>query len=512
MALQMTDDDLKRRFTAPGRSGATGPCPRAEELSLWSLGPLSPEAIVHLAACEACRGDLVALRRESARKTERIPGALRSRLHTLLPRRRPLMIWVAAAAAVILVGLAILLVHPGEPEKVVVLPPAPKPKPAVPAPKVDPPPLPEPPAPAPAPEPPKPVVVPEKPAPPPSPAPKPEPPVVAKPAPEPEKPAPVPEKPPAEPTRAALKATLTSISGSCATLSGADTSAEPLKAGQKRDFPGEFRIRTTLAAAKVAVGSATYYVKPGAELSVRLEEGRARVKLIHGEAFFDVIPGNGLFEVEGGGAKVVVKGTRFLVNVEAADTEVLLQRGSVEFSAAGQALLLSPGERSAASAGKAPSPAQKADLAKRIAWVRNLEDYVWIEAEQMVLQGGMALQADATASGGRAIGIKDPLKPGLEASAEIRAKRKQAGPYTVWIRYAWPHNVPSALSLTVGDAVKWSSTGAAFAPGWQWVKAGSGELTEEPFKVRLTDTRVGAKIDQILITSDADFNPEVDKR
>ena len=155
---------------------------------------------------------------------------------------------------------------------------------------------------------------------------------------------------------------------------------------------------------------------------------------------------------------------------------------------------------------------QKADLARRLAWVRGLEDFLWIEGEQMALQGGMAILADASASGGRAIGVKDPLKPGAEAAAEIRVRHKQAVPYAVWVRLSWPHNVPSALSLSVGDALHWTSKDVVSAQGWQWVRAGTGELPDDPFRLRLTDTNVGLRVDQLLITSDLDFNPETDKR
>jgi hypothetical protein len=286
-----------------------------------------------------------------------------------------------------------------------------------------------------------------------------------------------------------LKGTLLSIAGTCSAQAEGDA-AQPLKPGQKREFPGAFRVKTDTAAAKLALGPVTYYVQRTTELLVQLQEGRTHVQLVRGEAFFDVVPGSGLFEVDGAAGKVVVKGTRFLVS----ETEVLVQRGAVEWQ------------------NNTVTAKPKADLARRLAWVRALEDYVWIEAEQMALQGGMALQADATASGGRAIGVKDPLKPGAEAAAEIRAKRKQPTPYTVWLRLSWPHNVPSALSLSVGDALRWTSKDVVSQPGWQWVKAGTGDLPDEAFRVRLTDTKVGLRVDQILITSDADFNPEVDKR
>jgi hypothetical protein len=473
----MNDQEWKRLFETSDRPAAMSPCPAPEVAATWASGPLPPYAVAHLAACASCREVLVVLRRPPA--PERLSSALRTRI--LGPQRRP-SYWIAAAAAVVLVALSLMLFRSPEPAPVVVTPPKPKPKVVVP----EPPPIPEPPKPAPLPDPPKPAPVPEKPVP----LPVPEPPVVVTPLPEPEKPkpvVPVPDKPVPEPTRATLKATLLSIAGTCSTPSEGD--AQPLKPGQKREFPGLVRVKADTAV-KFGIGTTTYYAQRGAELAIQLEEGRTHVQLAKGEAFFDVTPGKGLFEVDGAAGKVVVKGTRFLVS----ETEVLVQRGAVEHTAGGQTGTL--------------TPKPKADLSRRLAWVRGLEDTLWIDAEQMTLQGGMVVIADATASGGRAIGM---TKPGAEATAEIRGKRKQAVPYAVWVRLHWPHNVPSALGLSVGD-LRWTSKDVASAPAWQWVRAGTAELAEEAFRLRLSDTKVGLKVDQVLITSDLDLNPETDKR
>jgi hypothetical protein len=188
--------------------------------------------------------------------------------------------------------------------------------------------------------------------------------------------------------------------------------------------------------------------------------------------------------------------------VDRNETEVVVQRGAVLFNE----VALGAGERSN---GGAP---QKVDLTKRLAWVRGLEDTIRIEADQMALAGGMAVLPDATASGGRAIGVKDAPKPGQEAVAEIAAKRKQAAPYAVWIRLHWAHNVPSALTLSVGDALTWSSKPVTAAPTWQWVRAGSAELPEGAFRVRLQDSQPGMRIDQIVLTSDPELNLEQDKK
>lgn len=505
-----SDQDWKAAWKGLPKHPA-GACPAPETVSSFVSGSLENarrDALLdHLASCAACREEVVAARAQNAPPA---PIALRLRLYRL-PAGRPSMLPRAAVAAAVLLAVigAALAFWPREQEPagtIVVRPakPAPKDAPKPPDPKPEP--LPEPPKPAPKPDV---VPLPEIPKPLPAPEPRPEAPVVPKPVPAPEKPpapVPAPEKPAPEPTRVALKGSVFSIAGSATAQAEGDANAQPLRAGQKRDFSGTLKLKAEVAAAKVSIGSVTYYLQRGAELSLLLEEGRSKISLAKGEAFFDVTPGQGQFIVEAAHGRVTVKGTRFLVTTDKTDTEVVLQKGAVEFAAAEQTVALSPGEQSAAS-GRAPSAPQKADLAKRLSWVRTLEESIVIEADQMALQGGMTVLPDPTALGGRAIGIKTPLKAGQEAIAEIPARRKQQVPYVVWVRLHWAHGVASAMTLSVGNALTWSSKGVAMNPNWQWVRVGAVDL-DERFRVRISDTQPGMRIDQILITTDVELNPD----
>jgi outer membrane biosynthesis protein TonB len=489
----MDDQDRiwKAKFDALPR-GAAGECPRPEALSTWAKGPLSGDAAAHLAACFTCREELVEVRRRLTEKGR--TEAPRRDLYALMPARRLPIGWIAAAAAAAIFAVALAIALSGgesspPPRPIVVQPPKTAPRET---PRETPPPTPPPEAPKP---PVAPTPIPEKPAP--VPAPVKETPAVAKPAPEPEKPASppptIPEKPAPVLTRARLKGSLLGMAGSASTQIDADA-WQPLKVAQNRDFNGVVKIKADVAAAKFRVGAHTFFVQRGGEIALTLEEGRTGVKLARGEAFFDVTPGGDPFQVDMPLGPVSVKGTRFFVS----ETDVAVQRGAVQLNA----IAIAAGERSTG------GPAQKVDLTKRLAWVRALEDTIRIEADKMTLQGGMAILADPTAADGRAIGAKAPLKAGQEAVAEIAAKRKQPGSYAVWIRIHWAHGVPSALTLTVGDALTWSSKAVPANPNWQWVRAGSADLPDQPFRVRLTDTQTGLRIDQIVLTSDPDFNPE----
>jgi len=264
------------------------------------------------------------------------------------------------------------------------------------------------------------------------------------------------------------------------------------------------KLKADTFASKLIVGTVTTYLQRGAEVSLLLEEGQTTARLAKGEAFFDVQPSQRLFIVETAHGRVNVKGTRFLVSAEKAEMDVVLQQGTVDVVAGEKTVTLKPGE---AVSMPAAAP-RKADLAKRLSWLRGLEDSVRIQAGQMALQGGMVILPDPSAGGGRAIGVKSPLKPGQEASAEFLARRKQSVPYTVWVRLHWAHGVPSAMTLKVGDTLSWSSKDVAMNLAWQWVRVGTVELTEERFRVRISDTQPGMRVDQILITSDPALHPE----
>jgi uncharacterized protein YwbE len=298
------------------------------------------------------------------------------------------------------------------------------------------------------------------------------------------------------------------ITSGCSSQSDGEAAAASLRAGQKREFAGTLRLKADASAGKLQVGTVTYYLQRGAELTVQLEEGQSTARLAKGEAFFDVLPGQGVFQVETDHGRVTVRGTRFLVSAEKSEMDVLLQKGAVEVSGAEKTQTLAPGEGCAVQAGRGPSTPKKAELGKRLGWVRALEDTILIQSDQMALQGGMLILPDPTASGGRAIGIKSPLKPGQDAVAEVLARRKQAAPYVVWVRLHWAHGVPAAMSLKVGEGLTWSSKDVAMNPAWQWVRVGRVDLPDERFRVRLSDTQVGMRIDQILITSDPELQPE----
>jgi outer membrane biosynthesis protein TonB len=453
-----------RRDTAPGAD-----CPSPEALAAFVSGNRRKEIVEHLAGCPSCREDVLAAR----------PPVPVARSYG----------WLAAAAAALFavaIGAALML-GDHEPQPPIVVAPVPKP-----APKPEPPKEPENP-PVPQPETPKLAPKPEE-----KPAPKPEPekPVIAKPAPEPEAPKPVPkpeEKVAPALTKAKLRGTLLAVAGGCASQAEGETVWQNAKLAQPREFSGSIRLRAETQAAKARIGAATYYLRGGTELAISIDEGVTTVRLAKGETLFDVTPDRDSFIVETATGKVAVKGTRFLV----AAGEVVVQRGKVEFTAVDRTVAVSAGERSQDA--RAP---EKTDVAKRLQWMKALDETLTIKPEAMTLLQGMVLLPDRT------IGQKGPPAANTEPSAEIRVKRKQAAPYTVWIHLHWGHNVVPGFSVQVHDAPRWNGKDVTFNPAWQWVKVGTFELPDDAFRIRVTDSQGGLRFDQVLLTSDPDLVPD----
>lgn len=480
------EERLRRALSGRRDAAPRADCPAPEALAAFVAGDRRREVLEHVAACPSCREDLIAARTPVAYVT----------------RRAPRYGWIAAAAAALFavaIGAA-LLTGRHEPEAIVIKAPKPAPKPRPPEPA----PIEIEPAPKPLPEIPKPAPLPEvKPAPKPAPPKEPERPAIARPIPEPEppkpQPAPKPETKPAL-TKAKLRGSFVALAGTCSAQPEGEAAWQGAKFAQPREFAGSVKLRADASAAKARIGAATYFLRGGTEIAVAIEEGSTLVRLVKGEAFFDVTPGPETFAVETATGKTTVKGTRFLVTA----TETAVQRGKVEFTSADRTVAVAAGERSIDA--RAP---EKVDVARRLAWMKPLEETLTIEAEGMALAQGMVLLPDPAASGGRAVGLKGPAAANTEPSAEVRLKRKQATPYAVWVRLHWGHNVAPGFSVQVHDAPRWSGKAVPFNAAWQWVRVGAYELPDEPFRIRVIDPQGGLRVDQILVTSDLDFNPDL---
>ena len=510
-ALKRIQERLRTAEPAKG----SGRCLSPEAMAALAVGPPDPPTSEHLSACGDCREEWLEIRGllgEKAR-TEQASARLKQRLVGLKPSRRPWILVPVAAAAILLALGAMFAGSPGPtqpppptaksksppPPPVRVVPPkevAPEPTPPTPVPATPAPAAPQAPVPAPIPPAEKAPLVD------PPPSPKPEPPaVVAEKSPERKTEVPA-------VTRALRKASVVLVAGSLSMQAEGEKAWSSARVDRSREFMGVLGLKADVASAKLRIGPDTIYLRRGAELSLVCEEEKTGVRLDRGEALFDIVPGRHPWSVETERGKVSVLGTRFLVASDNAATEVLLQRGSVEVSTKIAKVILKPGEMSVVGNEGAPEAAKPADLARRLTWVQALEETLRIEAEQMAFKPGFSVAADPAASGGRCLVAKDRLVAGQEASAEVRVRTKQSGPYHVWVRLQWGHNVPSGAWVQAGDAATWSGKDLRLVQEWRWTRMGAVDPGEGALPVKLGDGIGGIRFDQVVLTTDPEFNTE----
>lgn len=116
------------------------------------------------------------------------------------------------------------------------------------------------------------------------------------------------------------------------------------------------------------VGAATLSYEPG--MSTMAER---RLTLARGRAYFDVVSrDDASFVVNTPAARAEALGTQFGVTTGGDTTEVVLVEGTVRVAsdneAEGEAVVLTPGERSTVRRGHAPSPPAPADLTAALDW------------------------------------------------------------------------------------------------------------------------------------------------
>lgn len=514
----------KTQFRRASRQPDVGGCSDPGTLSAFLTGGLPgagrEKVVEHLAVCFSCREEILEVSSLLKTSTARVlgPRPVPKRFASAgLPAhgRRPLRFAGAAAAAALFFGVVAILASRGEP------------KPRRPAEVVrgspPPPTLPVPQESGTSAETPRPMTTPRPGISPPAPLPperdpEPEPEKLPPPDPQPTKPRPDPALPPqpVKPTdtiaKAAPRGTVLVLAGTPAVRSG-DEPWKSLKSLQGREFAGSLDFRTDGAGpVKIKMGPHTFFLQRQTEVSVSLEPDQLSGRLTRGEAFFDITPGKDAVAVETPHGRVDVKGTRFFVAVDRSDTEVAVQKGLVTFKAQERSVELAAGQRSEARDGQAPKAPERTDLGRRMNWVRALEEFRTFEAEQLTLQSGMVAIQDAAASGGVAVGVKGTVPDGQEPSAELVMKRRQPVPYALWVRAHWPHAGAQGLHVQVNNQARAGIQGSSGKPGWQWIRAGHYETSEETFRVRLSDSAGGIRIDQILLTSDLDFTPVIDQR
>ncbi|MFT5130120.1 MAG: hypothetical protein ACI8W8_003749 [Rhodothermales bacterium] len=134
-------------------------------------------------------------------------------------------------------------------------------------------------------------------------------------------------------------------------------------------------------------------------------------------------------------------------------------------------------------------------------------DFVVVEAEMPLLPptGVMAIAPANDASGNRALAVSAGKGKG-EGIASYRFEGLEPVEYTVWVRVLWQDGCGNSIGLVAGDR-RMIVTDERFGR-WHWLSA-SRRLTPQDGKLEfaLHNLEDGIKIDQIVVTPDAGFEP-----
>ncbi len=519
-------DRVARLAAAVSLERPAAGCLSAPKLAVFAAGQLDEDSkgafLVHLGRCRRCADALLVIRRSVVSRTK-TPAPQRSPRPTArVARPRTNWGWVAAAALVVAcIGAGAWFAKHSTPKDQgtqVVQPKPPQPLPReTPQEVVQQPPTPEPQAPKEQEEPEELVLDPREPdpleeaQPPEQPQEPPE--DHAQKPPEPVTPGPEGTPPPApEPTAPKeqpfdLAATL----GGVEFLRPGQTAWQPLKEGQSVKAEGRLSLKVGGSKpARVTFAGHAVSLEKNSELSIALFERDCEMALARGGALVDArSAGDRGLSLDLAGGRVHAKGGRFLAALSNRQGRVLPFDGEVHVEASGQDVAVPRGLACLLLEGKPPAEPAKADAAALLAWTRDLEVFITVEAEKGRIKDPMKARTDSSASGGRYV-TSSPRDREEEAGyVEIAFDAKRAGAYRLFARASTGDRREQGAFAVSFDGDKPRELAArGRGEEWAWSGVDAVELAAGRHVVRFHDARGGLRLDSVVITTDTLFHPE----
>lgn len=141
---------------------------------------------------------------------------------------------------------------------------------------------------------------------------------------------------------------------------------------------------------------------------------------------------------------------------------------------------------------------------------------VCVEAESaaivtppMLVSSNAADAAVKSASGGRCLdvpqGVGKPPDVGGEAVLALRVAA--AGEYVLWARVWWLDSCGNSLTLVLDGGRPFAFGQDATYTSWHWVRGMKVTLAAGAHELRIQNREDGVKVDQVLLTRDADYVP-----
>ncbi len=497
-----------------GRRRPAGECPPAAHAAAFvqeELEPLERAAfLTHVGECRTCAEEVLEMRAllsqpsASVRGTKRVQerGTQRSRK---APRRASIFPWAYAAAAA---GLAVLLTlyfatRPDGPKaapQVAQGPTKPTPTPANPPPRP-----PEDPSVATT----RPPETPRDPLEgellPPKPAEKP--PEVA------EAPAPGPEPPKEGTTPRGAEVEVASIAGAPEVREAADRDWRPLPAGKSVLVAngnvairsgGDHAARVTIAGCVVTAEKTTEMTLSRDARGLHLALDRGGLLVDSADRFSEPIA------IQVAGALVDGPRLRCAVRLEGDAAEVVSLEGEVTITSGGRPVGVPGGHGSRVAKGQVAISPREADVGAFLAWTREVEVFLPVEAESGTFQALVSAVRDANAGGGQYVSSPRQKKKSDEIFFEVAIEVEREGDYRI-LGHVAPGDYKSTkgsfrLTFDGGKERFLKVTGGG--DKWQWSELEDPvRLSKGRHVLRIADPYGGHWIDSVLATTDPWFRP-----
>lgn len=515
MNPQPTEPDLPetlRKMIA--RRRPDGECPSATDAAAFAQEELTPEArtafLAHLGECRTCAQEVIEMRSLLAQSSGAVRSAKRAPERGTsparrAPRRASSFPWAYAAAAA---GVAVLLTlwfatRPDHPKQTPVAqgptkptagpsaPPKPSEGPSTPI--------------ARPPDPPKDPLegelLPPKP-------PVKEPDVAEAPA-----PAPEPESPKEGTTPRGAEVEVASIAGSPEVREAAGGDWRALAPGQSILVPsgnvsiragGDHAARVTLAGCVISAEKRSEMALSRDARGLRLALDRGGVLVDSADRFSEPIA------IQVAGALLDGPRLRCAVRLEGDAAEVVSIEGEVTITSGGRPVGVPTGHGSRVAKGQVASAPRTADVGAFLAWTREVEAFLPVEAEGGTLQALVTAVRDAKAVGGQYVSSPRQKKKSDEIFFEVGIDVEREGDYRI-LGHVAPGDYKStkaSFRLTIDGGKERFLKVTGGGDEWQWSELeDTVRLSKGRHVLRIADPWGGHWFDSVLATTDPWFRP-----
>ena len=328
-----------------------------------------------------------------------------------------------------------------------------------------------------------------------------------------EAPAPEPEPPKEGTTPRGAEVEVASVAGAPEVREGAGGDWRPLPPGQSVLVAngnvgiragGDHAARVTLAGCVVSAEKKTEMTLSRDARGLHLALDRGGLLVDSSDRFSEPIA------IQVAGALLDGPRLRCAVRLEGEAADVVSLDGEVTVTSGGRPVGVPGGHGTRVAKGQVARSPQKADVGAFLAWTREVEVFLPVEAESGTLQPLVSAVRDAKASGGQYVTSVRQKKNSDEIFFEVAIEVEREGDYRI-LGHVAPGDYKSTkgsfrLMFDGGKERFLKVTGGG--DEWQWSELEyTVRLTKGRHVLRIADPRGGHWVDSVLATTDPWFRP-----